>query len=115
MNGIILAAFVLGIPANEIVLPILLMYYSNGTALMDISTHAEMLTIFSQNGRTLATALCVTMFSLNHFPCATTLMTIKKETGSIKWTAVAFILPTVVGMVICTIINVLYHIIGMFL
>ncbi|MDD3571005.1 MAG: ferrous iron transporter B [Lachnospiraceae bacterium] len=115
MNGIILAAFVLGIPANEIVLPILLMYYSNGTALMDISTHAEMFTIFSQNGWTLVTALCVTMFSLNHFPCATTLMTIKKETGSIKWTAVAFILPTVVGMVICTIINALYHIIGMFL
>lgn len=115
MNGIILAAFVLGIPANEIVLPILLMYYSNGTALMDISTHAEMFTIFSQNGWTIATALCVTMFSLNHFPCATTLMTIKKETGSTKWTAVAFVLPTVVGMVICTIINVLYHIIGIFL
>lgn len=115
MNGIILAAFILGIPANEIVLPILLMYYSNGTALMDISTHAEMFTIFSQNGWTIATALCVTMFSLNHFPCATTLMTIKKETGSAKWTAVAFALPTIVGMVICTIINVLYHIIGMFL
>ena len=115
MNGIILAAFILGIPANEIVLPILLMYYSNGTALTDISSHSEMFTIFSQNGWTFVTALCVTMFSLNHFPCATTLMTTKKETGSIKWTAVAFVLPTIVGMVICTIINVLYHIIGMFL
>lgn len=115
MNGIILAAFILGIPANEIVLPILLMYYSNGTALMDISTHAEMFTIFSQNGWTIVTALCVTMFSLNHFPCATTLMTIKKETGSAKWTAVAFALPTIVGMVICTIINAISYIIGMFL
>ncbi|MGE4214096.1 MAG: ferrous iron transporter B [Anaerotignaceae bacterium] len=115
MNGIILAAFILGIPANEIVLPILLMYYSNGTALTDISSHAEMFTIFSQNGWTIATALCVTMFSLNHFPCATTLMTIKKETGSTKWTAVAFALPTIVGLVICAIINGLYNIIGMFL
>ncbi|MEA5084416.1 MAG: ferrous iron transporter B [Lachnospiraceae bacterium] len=115
MNGIILAAFILGIPANEIVLPILLMYYSNGTALMDVSSHAEMFTIFSQNGWTIATAICVTMFSLNHFPCATTLITIKKETGSAKWTAIAFVLPTIVGMVICTIINAISYIIGMFL
>lgn len=115
MNGLILAAFILGIPANEIVIPILLMYYSNGTALTDIASHGEMFQIFTQNGWTIATALCVTMFSLNHFPCATTLMTIKKETGSLKWTAVAFALPTIVGMAICIIINAISHLMGLFI
>ncbi|HCT64889.1 MAG TPA: ferrous iron transporter B [Lachnospiraceae bacterium] len=115
MNGMILAAFILGIPANEIVLPILLMYYSNGTALTDISSNAEIFRIFTQNGWTMVTAICVTMFSLNHFPCATTLMTIKKETGSTKWTLIAFALPTIVGIVICIIINLIAHIMGMVL
>ncbi len=105
MNGIILAAFILGLPANEIVIPILIMYYLQSSSLMELSSNAEVYGLFVQNGWTLVTAVCVIMFSLNHFPCATTLLTIKKETGSIKWTVFSFIFPTLVGMTICICIN----------
>lgn len=105
LSGMILAAFVLGIPANEIVIPIILMCYCQSGALMEASGLTEMGNILMANGWTWATALCAVVFSLNHFPCATTLLTIKKETGSFKWTALAFLLPTVVGIVLCCAIH----------
>ncbi len=108
LNGIILAAFILGLPANEIVIPILIMYYSQSGSLMELSTNAEIHSLFAQNGWTFVTALCVVVFSLNHFPCATTLLTIKKETGSLKWAALSFVFPTLVGILICTAINFIY-------
>lgn len=105
IDGIILMAFILGLPANEIVIPIILMCYSGSGSLSDIENTMEIGKIFAMNGWTWLTALCTVIFSLNHFPCATTLLTIKKETGSIKWTFAAFIIPTIVGILLCMIIT----------
>ena len=107
LSGAILAAFLLGIPANEIVIPILLMYYSQSGMLVESSGIVELGEILKNNGWTIITALCAIVFSLNHFPCATTLWTIAKETKSIKWTTVSFFLPTLVGIVLCVLINIL--------
>ncbi|MBM6830101.1 ferrous iron transport protein B [Anaerotignum lactatifermentans] len=100
LSGVILAAFLLGMPANEIVLPILFMVYSQTGMLTEAGT-AQAGALLAANGWTWATALCAVIFSLNHFPCATTLWTIRKETGSSFWMAVAFCLPTLVGMLLC--------------
>lgn len=105
LSGAILAAFILGIPANEIVIPILLMFYSQSGMLMEAEGVAQAGQIFAANGWTWLTAVCAILFSLNHFPCATTLLTIKKETGSAKWTALAFLLPTAVGIFLCCAVN----------
>ena len=107
LSGAILAAFLLGIPANEIVIPILLMYYSQSGMLVESSGIVELGEILKNNGWTIITALCAIVFSLNHFPCATTLWTIAKETKSIKWTTVSFFLPTLVGVILCVLINII--------
>lgn len=107
LSGAILAAFLLGIPANEIVIPILLMFYSQSGMLVESSGMAELGEILTNNGWTTVTALCAILFSLNHFPCATTLWTIAKETKSVKWTTISFLLPTVVGIVICVAVNMI--------
>ena len=111
LDGYILTAFILGIPANEIALPIILMCYMGKGSLVDIESTMTIGQILIQNGWTLLTAINVMIFTLLHFPCTTTLMTIKKETGSWKWSALAFLLPTVCGIVICMITNGLWNII----
>lgn len=111
LDGYILTAFILGIPANEIVLPIILMCYMGSGTLVDLESTSAIGQILIQNGWTLITAINVMIFTLLHFPCTTTLMTIKKETGSWKWSALAFLLPTVCGIVICMITNGLWNII----
>ncbi len=103
-DGYILLSFILGIPANEIVLPILVMCYTASGSLTELGTLAETGALLSANGWTVITAINVMLFCLFHFPCATTLMTIRKETGSFKWTAAAFLIPTVIGIVLCTVI-----------
>ncbi len=105
LSGVILAAFLLGIPANEIVVPILLMVYSQSGMLVEAEGISQAGTILSANGWTWITAVCTILFSLNHFPCATTLLTIRKETGSWFWTGVSFLLPTIVGICFCILIN----------
>ena len=105
LDGVILIAFVLGIPANEIVLPIVLMAYLSTGSLVETGNLTSMHAILTANGWTPITALCTMLFSLLHWPCATTLMTIKKETGSLKWTLAAFLLPTLLGCVICILVN----------
>ena len=105
LSGAILAAFLLGIPANEIVIPILLMYYSQTGMLTETSNMMELGEILRSNGWTIVTALFSIILSLNHFPCATTLWTIAKETKSIKWTLLSFLLPTIVGVGICIIVH----------
>ena len=107
LSGAILASFLLGIPANEIVIPILLMYYSQSGTLIEPSGITELGQILRNNGWTMITALCTILFSFNHFPCATTLWTIAKETKSIKWTVVSFLLPTLVGIGICIFVNLI--------
>lgn len=111
LDGYILTAFILGIPANEIVLPIILMCYMGSGTLVDLESTSAIGQILIQNGWTLITAINVMIFTLLHFPCTTTLMTIKKETGSWKWSALAFLLPTVCGIVICMITNGLWNIV----
>ena len=105
LDGYILTGFILGIPANEIVLPIIIMCYTGGSGLISIENIADIQSIFVQNGWTFITAICTALFFINHFPCATTLWTIKKETGSIKWTVFSAVLPTVVGVVLCIVVN----------
>ena len=109
MDGALLTAFILGLPANEIVIPITVMIYTSQGSLADLGSLAEMHSLFAANGWTVVTALCTMIFYLLHWPCATTLLTIKKETGSIKWTAMAALIPTVCGFIICTVISAASH------
>ena len=106
VDGVIIAAFILGFPANEIVMPIMLMCYMSTGMLTDYSSLGELHGILTDCGWTLQTALSVMILCLFHFPCGTTCLTIKKETGSLKWTAAAIILPTLIGITICFIINI---------
>lgn len=101
LDGYILTAFILGLPANEIVLPIILMSYIAKGALVDLEDTYLIGNILIENGWTLLTAINVMIFTLLHFPCSTTLLTIKKETSSWKWAILSFLLPTVCGIVIC--------------
>lgn len=103
LDGYILVAFILGIPANEIVLPIILMSYMGSGSLVDLENTFSISQILVQNGWTLLTAINVMIFMLLHFPCTTTLLTIKKETGSMKWVGLAFLLPTICGIALCLI------------
>lgn len=105
MDGTILTAFILGIPANEIVLPIALMIYSSGSVLTSFEGYDSIYKLLVSNGWTLMTAVCVIVFFIMHWPCSTTLMTIKKETKSLTWTIVSFLMPTLFGMLLCMIIN----------
>ncbi len=101
LDGYILLAFLLGLPANEIVVPILIMSYLAGGSLMELDSLAALQRLLLDNGWTPLTALNMMLFSLLHFPCATTLLTIRKETKSTKWTLLAAIIPTVIAIVVC--------------
>lgn len=105
LDGVILAAFILGIPANEIVIPIIIMTYMCEGSLLETQSLSELSALLTANGWTVITAINVIIFSLFHWPCSTTLLTIKKESGSIKWTVAAFLIPTFVGMAMCFIVN----------
>lgn len=107
LDGVILTAFILGLPANEIVLPIVIMTYMNSGTLTETESLTELFGILSANGWTAVTAVCFIIFSLMHWPCSTTLMTIKKETGSLKWTAAAFLIPTAAGIICCLLVNLI--------
>ena len=102
LDGAILTAFILGLPANEIVIPITIMIYTSQGSLSDLGSLAEMQQLFTENGWTIVTAICTMIFYLMHWPCATTLLTIKKETGSIKWTLLAALIPTICGFILCS-------------
>ena len=105
LDGVILLAFILGFPANEIVIPIIIMAYTAQGSILELDSLAQMKDLFVQNGWTWVTAVSVMLFSLNHWPCSTTLLTIKKETGSLKWTALAAAIPTGVGVALCILFN----------
>ncbi|NLY42558.1 MAG: ferrous iron transport protein B [Clostridiaceae bacterium] len=104
LDGYIITAFILGLPANEIVIPILIMSYMSKGSILELESLAEMKQLFLDNGWTWLTAVCMMLFSLNHWPCATTLWTIRKETQSWKWTWVSFFVPTITGTVLCFIV-----------
>lgn len=107
LDGVMLAAFILGFPANEIVMPIAIMAYLSGGSLVEISNLAVLKDLLVSNGWTPITAICTIVFSLVHFPCSTTCLTIYKETKSFKYTALSVLLPTVSGIILCCLINLL--------
>ena len=101
MDGVILLAFILGFPANEIVVPIIIMAYMAEGSLLDISDLSVLRDLLVSHGWTWITAVSTMLFSLMHWPCSTTCLTIKKETQSVKWTVASFLVPTVTGIVVC--------------
>lgn len=109
LDGYILTGFILGIPANEIVLPIILMCYLQGKALVNIEDTFAIGEILKQNGWTILTAINVMIFTILHFPCATTLLTIKKEIGKMRWVVLSFLIPTVCGIIICMLTNLIFN------
>ena len=111
IDGYIMTAFILGIPANEIVLPIILMSYLQAGTLVSLEDTFSIGTILMQNGWTFLTALNVMLFTLLHFPCATTLLTIRKETNSTKWMLLSFLLPTVCGLIVCLLTTLLWNVV----
>lgn len=113
LDGVILMAFILGFPANEIVISVMMMAYMSKGMLINYENLDALKTLFVSNGWTWLTAICTIIFSLLHFPCSTTCLTIKKETGSWKWTGLAIIIPTVLGLSICFFITTLVRLFGL--
>ncbi len=101
LDGVVLMAFILGFPANEIVVPIIVMAYMSQGSLSELSGLEQMRALLVSNGWTWQTAVCFMLFSLMHWPCSTTLITVRRETGSAKWTVLAAALPTVMGFAAC--------------
>ena len=107
MDGVILMAFLLGFPANEIVIPIMIMGYMSLGYITDINNALELKKLFINNGWNITTAICTMTFSLLHFPCMTTLLTIRKETGKNKWMFFSFFVPLAISIFVCLIINLI--------
>ncbi len=105
LDGMILLAFLLGFPANEIVMSVIIMGYLSGNRLTELAELSQLRELLTVNGWTVRTAVCMMIFTLFHFPCATTCLTVKKETGSIKWTVASFMLPVFVGVLLCIGVN----------
>ncbi|WP_252223825.1 MULTISPECIES: ferrous iron transport protein B [unclassified Clostridium] len=113
LDGYILMAFILGFPANEIVIPIIIMSYMATGSIIELSSTAQLHSLLVENGWTWLTAVCVMLFSLMHWPCSTTCLTIKKETQSLKWTAISFLVPTITGITICFIVTSIVRLLGL--
>lgn len=104
LDGMILLAFILGFPANEIVLPIMIMAYLETGTIQEMTSLPQLYELLTANGWTVITAVCTLIFSLMHWPCSTTCLTIYKETGSLKWTAISIFMPTVMGFLSCAVV-----------
>lgn len=101
LDGVVLMAFILGFPANEIVIPIVIMAYMAQGSLLELDDMSAMKQLFVDNGWTWVTAISMMLFSLLHWPCSTTVITIRKETGNWKWTIVSVVIPTITGIIAC--------------
>ena len=101
MDGVILLAFLLGFPANELVLPVVMMTLLAQSSLGDMADWNSMAPVLLGGGWTAKTALCTMIFSLFHWPCSTTCLTIRKETGSWRMVLAAMLLPTAAGALLC--------------
>ncbi len=112
MDGVILLAFLLGMPANEIVIPIMLMAYLSQGSLVETQNLPQLKVLLLEQGWTLRTAVCTCLFALVHFPCTTTLLTIRRETGSFRWTALAFLIPALCGTMLCMLANGIFQLAG---
>lgn len=109
LDGAIITGFILGFPANEIVLPIILMIYMSSGRISELPDLDLLRSILIDNGFTFVTALCMIVFCLFHFPCSTTFLTIKEETNSWKWAVFSLVLPTFIGICLCFIINFCFY------
>ena len=112
LDGVILVAFLLALPANELIMPLMLMCYANLSSLTDLSSLDAFRALLTANGWTWTTAVSAVLFFLLHWPCSTTLWTIRRETGSTKWTLLAALLPTAMGMALCTAFTALARALG---
>lgn len=113
LDGFILMAFILGLPANEIVLPILIMSYLSTGTLQEFASLEELRMVLVNNGWTLLTAINFMIFSLLHWPCATTLLTVYKESDSKKWTFLSFLIPTLIGFCVCFVLTQAVRLFGL--
>lgn len=113
LDGYILMAFILGFPANEIVVPIIIMSYTATGNLLELDSLGQLKELLVAHGWTWLTAVCTMLFSLMHWPCGTTCLTIRKESGSFKWTAISFLVPTLAGIVICFILTSAARLLGL--
>ena len=113
LDGVILTAFLLGWPANEIVMPVMLMAYLAQGSLVDFDQLTGVQTLLEAQGWTMTTAVCTLLFTLFHWPCSTTCLTIWRESKSIKWTLVAVAVPTLLGMGLCILVNALGSLLGL--
>ncbi len=112
LDGYIIMAFILGFPANEIVLPIIIMSYMSKGSLLQLDNLYQLRELLINNGWTWLTAACFIIFTLMHWPCGTTFLTIRKETQSWKWTIVSFLVPTLTGSLFCFIITTIVRLLG---
>ncbi len=110
LDGVILLAFILGFPANEIVMPIIIMTYMSSGMLIEFDSLNELRNLLILNGWTILTALNTVIFSLMHWPCATTCITIYKESKSLKWTLYSIFIPTLFGVILCLITTNIFKI-----
>ena len=105
LDGVIIMAFILGFPANETVIPIMIMSYMASGTLVEYTSYQQLFSLFTANGWTITTVICTMIMCIMHAPCSTTVLTIKKETNSIKWTLFSTFLPIVMGMLCCAIVS----------
>ena len=112
LDGVILTAFLLGWPANEIVMPVMLMAYLAQGSLVDFDQLTGVQTLLEAHGWTMTTAVCTLLFTLFHWPCSTTCLTIYRESKSLKWTLVAVAVPTLLGVGLCVLVNALGSLLG---
>jgi len=108
LDGIILISFILGICANETVIPIMLMAYTQGSALIEFEDLSALRSLLISNGWDTVTAVSFIILMLFHSPCSTTLLTIKKESGSVKYTLISALLPSALGVLMCMLVNALF-------
>jgi len=107
LDGMILLAFLLGFPANEIVLPILMLGYLSLGQITEINDLTYMKQVLVENGWNMVTAINFILLCVFHYPCSTTILTIKKETNSYKWALFAFVLPTIIGFLFCFFVHII--------
>lgn len=113
MDGYILMAFILGFPANEIVIPIIIMSYMSTGSMLKLDSLDSLKNLLVTNGWTWLTAINVMIFTLLHFPCGTTILTIRKETQSLKWTLISFLIPTAAGIIVCFVFTQVIRLLGL--
>lgn len=112
IDGVILLAFILGFPANELVMPLIVMgYLSSGTIVSGVD-FASFRALLLANGWTVQTALCTLVLTVAHAPCSTTCLTILRETRSAKWTLAAMLIPAEIGLVFCILIHCMFALTG---